>query len=93
MRQLVQPDGIGTSTDDADKLTGSVLVVTLEGAALAEKVLAEAASAGMCSTARLTEVSMNSIPILFVDRMANEGFCLGGFDDWGRLFLSNLNFG
>lgn len=66
MRQLVQPDGIATSTEDADKLTGSVLVVTLEEAALAEKF-------SPANTARLTEVRLKMVPILFLDSMANCG--------------------
>ena len=69
MRQLVQPDGIATSTEDADKLTGSLLVVTLEEAALAEKI-------SPVNTARMTEGRLNIVPILFLDRMDSYGCCV-----------------
>ena len=47
MRQLMQPEGIATSTEDADTLTGKALVATLDAPPLGNGVTLGAGPAGV----------------------------------------------
>jgi hypothetical protein len=56
MRQLVQPEGIATSTEDSDTVTGNELITALDTPALGRGGILGAASAEVAPAGRINPI-------------------------------------